>query len=69
MYSVLSGLLWREQEAAVVYGSIDGGKTIGADPKFCELVRGRRRRGRGREREREERRGRKRRERRGCWPV
>ena len=34
------GLLWREQEAAVTYGSIDGGKNIGADPKFCELVSG-----------------------------
>ena len=32
------GLLWREQEAAVMYGSIDGGKTIGADPTFSELV-------------------------------
>ena len=22
-----------------MYGSIDGGKSIGADPAFCELVR------------------------------
>ena len=35
------GLLWREQEAAVMYGSIDGGKTIAADPTFSELVRAR----------------------------
>ena len=38
VHILLAGLLWREQEAAVMYGSIDGGKTIGADLTFCELV-------------------------------
>jgi hypothetical protein len=36
--SIVPGLLWREQEAAVMYGSIDGGKTIAADPTFSELL-------------------------------
>lgn len=36
---VFAGLLWREHEAAVMYGSIDGGKNIATDPAFSELVR------------------------------
>ena len=36
---VCVGLLWREQEAAVMYGSIDGGKNIAADSAFSDLVR------------------------------
>ncbi len=36
--SSFSGLLQREHDPSVVYGSIDGGKNINADEKIAELV-------------------------------
>ena len=37
--SCIVGILQREQENSVVYGSIDGGKTLSANEKFLELVK------------------------------
>jgi hypothetical protein len=39
--AVLAGILEREQEQSVVYGSIDFGKTIVTHDKYKELVRSR----------------------------
>ena len=36
--SLSSGLLQKEQDSAVVYGSIDTGKTVITHDKFSELV-------------------------------
>ena len=38
--TIIPGLLQKEHEAAVVYGSIDAGKNISSEPRFCELVSG-----------------------------
>eukprot|EP00794_Sanderia_malayensis_P014402 gene14402-15902_t len=37
--SIIPGILQREQENSVVYGSIDGGKTISGNEKFLELLK------------------------------
>lgn len=37
--SIIPGILEREQEQSVVYGSIDFGKTVLTHPKYLELVR------------------------------
>ena len=34
----MSGILQRDQENSVVYGSIDAGKTVTSDPEFLKLV-------------------------------
>ena len=34
-----AGILQREQEQSVVYGSVDAGKNISSHDKFLELVR------------------------------
>jgi protein TIF31 len=36
--SIIPGILEREQEQSVVYGSIDFGKTVISHPKYLELV-------------------------------
>lgn len=36
--SIIPGILEREQEQSVVYGSIDFGKTVLTHPKYLELV-------------------------------
>lgn len=36
--SIIPGILQREQENSVVYGSVDGGKTIATHEKFLEKV-------------------------------
>ena len=36
--TIVPGLLQREHDSSVVYGSLDGGKNITADSRFCELV-------------------------------
>lgn len=36
--SIIPGILEREQEQSVVYGSIDFGKTVLTHPKYFELV-------------------------------
>ena len=38
IYFNVLGILQREQENSVVYGSIDGGKTLSGNEKFLELV-------------------------------
>ena len=38
MFISLSGILDREQEQSVVYGSIDFGKTVVVDKKYQELL-------------------------------
>lgn len=37
--SIIPGILEREQEQSVVYGSIDFGKTVLTHPKYLDLVR------------------------------
>jgi len=37
--SIIPGILEREQEQSVVYGSIDFGKTVLSHPKYLELLR------------------------------
>ena len=37
-FSSTAGILQREQEQSVVYGSIDSGKNISSHAKFLELV-------------------------------
>ncbi|XP_047142254.1 clustered mitochondria protein homolog isoform X1 [Hydra vulgaris] len=37
--SIIPGILQREQENSVVYGSVDGGKTISTEPKFLEKLK------------------------------
>lgn len=37
--TIIPGLLQREHDSAVVYGSIDTGKNINTDGRFVELVR------------------------------
>jgi len=41
--SIVPGLLQREHDSSIVYGSLDGGKTISVDSRFSELVSCRRR--------------------------
>ena len=36
--SIIPGILEREQEQSVVYGSIDFGKTVVSSPKYLELL-------------------------------
>lgn len=36
--SIIPGILEREQEQSVVYGSIDFGKTVLSHPKYLDLV-------------------------------
>lgn len=36
--SIIPGILEREQEQSVVYGSIDFGKTVVSHPKYMELL-------------------------------
>lgn len=36
--SIIPGILEREQEQSVVYGSVDFGKTVTTNPKYIELV-------------------------------
>lgn len=36
--SIIPGILEREQEQSVVYGSIDFGKTVLSHPKYMDLV-------------------------------
>jgi protein TIF31 len=36
--SIIPGILEREQEQSVVYGSIDFGKTVLTHPKYLDLV-------------------------------
>ncbi len=36
--AVVPGVLQREHESSIVYGSLDGGKNIKMDSHFCELV-------------------------------
>lgn len=36
--SIIPGILEREQEQSVVYGSIDFGKTVISHPKYMDLV-------------------------------
>ena len=36
--SIIPGILEKEQEQSVVYGSIDFGKTVLSHPKYLELV-------------------------------
>lgn len=36
--TVIPGLLQREQDSAVVYGSIDSGKNVNSEEKFVKLV-------------------------------
>ncbi len=36
--TIIPGLLQREQDSAVVYGSIDTGKNVCSEEKFDELV-------------------------------
>lgn len=36
--SIIPGILEREQEQSVVYGSIDFGKTVISHPKYLELA-------------------------------
>lgn len=38
--SIIPGILEREQEQSVVYGSVDFGKTVTTNPKYIELVCG-----------------------------
>lgn len=36
--SIIPGILEKEQEQSVIYGSIDFGKTVLTHPKYMELV-------------------------------
>ena len=36
--SIIPGILEREQEQSVVYGSIDFGKTVVSNPKYIDLL-------------------------------
>ena len=38
--SIIPGILEREQEESVIYGSIDFGKTVVVSDRYKELVRG-----------------------------
>lgn len=38
-FNIFLGILERDQEHSVVYGSVDFGKTVLSHPKYLEMVR------------------------------